>query len=269
MPSPAAPRSRSIFDKQEEVRLARPPLVSVVAQLKFPPVVSIARQDFIAPFQEALRDRYPILRAEREVGFVVGPKGVAATPNAGEVVWRLTSPSHPWRVSLGPAFVAVDTQNYTTRTDLLQHLRRALDALAALITPAVFDRLGVRYSNRLQSEDEVRRLPELVRPELLSILPVVSSAGIDVVHSLSESLLSFGDEKLLLRWGLFPAGTTIDPSLQSVGTRSWLLDLDMFVEKSAEFDADRIVATADSFATRTYSFFRWAVTDALIRERQA
>jgi len=263
----AAPTA-SLFVDLKEFQLARPPLVSVVAQVQFPPVASIAKQDFIAPFQEKLREEYPILRGEREVGIVVGPGGAAAAPNSGGGVWRFTSPLHPWRISLAPAFVAVDTTKYTTRTDFLRRLGTAMDALSALITPAVFDRLGVRYTNRLESADELQRLPELVRPELLTILPVVGSEpGVKIAHSLSETVLVFEDASLLLRWGLLPPDTALDPSVEPASTQSWLLDLDMFVQKSSAFDRDLILNMAASFAARTYAFFRWAVTDTLLRER--
>lgn len=43
----------------DEVPLERAPLVRVIAQLRFPPIVSLGRADFIGPFQEAIRSRYP------------------------------------------------------------------------------------------------------------------------------------------------------------------------------------------------------------------
>src|SRR5580658_5911796 len=54
----------------QEVPLAHAPLVRVIAQVRFPLVVAVEQRDFIAPFQETIRARYPVLRQEQTQGFV-------------------------------------------------------------------------------------------------------------------------------------------------------------------------------------------------------
>ncbi|MGD8207441.1 MAG: TIGR04255 family protein, partial [Thiohalocapsa sp.] len=48
-----------------EVPLSDAPLVRVIAQVRFPLVASVEKGDFIAPFQEAIRAEYPVLRPEQ------------------------------------------------------------------------------------------------------------------------------------------------------------------------------------------------------------
>jgi hypothetical protein len=45
-----------------EVPLKDAPLVRVIAQLRFPDSLSVGQRDSIAPFQEAIRAKYPVLR---------------------------------------------------------------------------------------------------------------------------------------------------------------------------------------------------------------
>ena len=55
-----------------EIPLRTAPLVRVIAQVRFPVIASIDTRGFIASFQEALREAYPVLRPEMTQGFVVG-----------------------------------------------------------------------------------------------------------------------------------------------------------------------------------------------------
>ena len=51
-----------------EVPLPRAPLVLVVVQARFDRVASIANEEFIAGFQEAIRDIYPVMHREQQAG---------------------------------------------------------------------------------------------------------------------------------------------------------------------------------------------------------
>ena len=78
-----------------EVPLRDAPLVRVISQLRFPPVLSIEKRDFVAPFQEEIRPDYPNLRPEKTRGVVLGPQGVVPGPK--QVVWRFSDASGQWR----------------------------------------------------------------------------------------------------------------------------------------------------------------------------
>src|SRR5437016_1602757 len=105
----------------EEVPLPAAPLVMVVVQVRFERVASILDEQFIAPFQEALRSAYPVMRAEQQAGILVAPDG-RVTPTAGSNIWRLEEHPTGWQVSLAPDFVAISTSTYTSRKDLLARL---------------------------------------------------------------------------------------------------------------------------------------------------
>jgi len=247
-----------------EVPLPRAPLARVIAQVRFPLIASVESQEFIAPFQEAIRRDYPVLRQERAGGIVLGPMGAAPLPESR--VWRFSDSSKHWRASLAPDFVALETTSYTSRGDMLDRLGRLLRATEANVNPQLVDRVGVRYIDRI-AEANLDRLGAMLRPEVAGLL----SAGIghSALHSLSENIFTLPGEsrRLLARWGLIPENATYDANaLEAIPQKSWILDLDVFDDESRPFDTTALLELAQSFAETSYKFFRWAVTDEFLRE---
>ena len=245
----------------EEIPLPAAPLIAVLAQIRFPPIASIAKQEFIGPFQEQIRRSYPVLRQEREVNVLLTPDGVNSAEDANPI-WRfLDRPEDPeWKVSLSSSFVALDTRCYTSRTDFLGRLRRVLEALNSTIEPSTFDRIGVRYVDRVQLDETTDDLAGLVRTEVLGMSTVEPGEGADLVHSLSDAEFRLRDASLRGRWGCLPASAQLDPLHgDPLDTPCWILDLDMYSGVMGEFNVERLTSTAEQYAERIYRFFRWAV----------
>lgn len=246
-----------------EVPLPSAPLVRVVAQVRFPQILSIEKRDFVAPFQEAIREQYPVLRQEQTQGVVVGPQGASSMPP--QVIWRFADEGKSWRVSLAADFVAIETTGYESRDDFFTRFETTVAALAEHVGPRVVDRIGVRYIDRVTG-DAIKQIKGLVRPEVLGV--VATEAATFARHSLSESLFTVLEPpaQILARWGLLPEGGTVDPAaIEPLSEVSWILDLDMFRAESRSFVPRDVVAEARSFAERIYTFFRWAVTDEFLR----
>lgn len=224
-------------------------------------IAGLSKLDAIAPVQEALSERYPILRPEQATSIVVGPQGIQVQAGEGKI-WRFFDRSGHWRVSLATEFVALETRAYVDRRDFIARLRAVLEALPGSARPAVYERLGLRFVNRLKGAD-VEVLPSLVQPELLGIAgsPIAARA----VHSLTETSFAIGDDGVNARWGLLPPGGTPDPAtIEALPERSWLLDLDAFSTRPADFSVDEVADRMAAFAGRIYSLFRWAVTDEFL-----
>jgi uncharacterized protein (TIGR04255 family) len=246
-----------------EVPLPEAPLVRVIGQVRFPPVLSLEKREFIASFQEAIRATYPVLRPEQAQSIVLGPQGVAPGPK--QIAWRFSDVDGGWRVSVTPEFVAIETTSYTSRHEFLQRLRFVLEAFAEHVEPALVQRLGVRYIDRVTG-DALADISTLVRQEVLGIMATPLSEH--ARHSLTETVFALPDsnEQLLARWGLVPAGATVDPNaIEPIGEASWVLDVDMFSNEEHPFIPEEIVNTARRFSERLYSVFRWAVTDDFLR----
>jgi uncharacterized protein (TIGR04255 family) len=244
-----------------EVPLQDTPLVRVIAQLRFPEILSVGQRERVAPFQEAIRARYPVLRMEQTQSFVLGSgSSVNVKP---QVAWRFSDTTGHWRVSLTPEFLAIETTHYRSRADFFGRLRDVALALGEHIGPAQVDRLGVRYIDRLTGSD-LDNIANLLRPEVRGILGTPAAAH--AVHTLTETMFTVDEDQVLARWGLLPAGETVDlAAIEPATAPSFLLDLDMFSAGPLPFDVDAIVERAQRYAERVYTVFRWAVTDDLLR----
>ena len=243
-----------------------PPLVRVIAQVRFPLIASLEKREFIASFQEAIRGFYPILHPEESRGVVFGPQGIMdARSNTS---WRFMEASGAWRVTLASDFLALETTRYSSRDDFMHRFRVVLQALKDHVDPKVVDRLGVRYIDRVAGQN-LTDLPQLVRPEVAGILGSPLSACVG--HAISESVFVLPEDEgqVTVRWGLLPAQSTVDPGgLDPIDEPSWILDADAFQSfpaGSRELSVNSVVEQARNFAERIYSIFRWAVTDEFLR----
>lgn len=244
-----------------EVPLSSAPLVRVIAQVRFPQILSIEKRDFVAPIQETLRSQYPVLRAEKTL--VVGPDSMPPMPP--QVIWRFSDVDENWRVSIAPDFAAIETIAYANRQDFFERFETLMNAVAEHIGPRVVDRIGIRYIDRITG-DALNNIGKLVHRDVLGILS--TSAAEHALHALSESVFKVPNSsaQLLTRWGMLPAGATVDPAaIEPSPEPSWILDLDMFRSEQRVFDTTELVADARSYAERIYTFFRWAVTDEFLR----
>ncbi|WP_394836097.1 TIGR04255 family protein [Pendulispora rubella] len=245
----------------DEVPLERAPLTRVIAQVRFPTLTSLGRADFIIPFQERIRERYPILHPEHGAGFLLGPAGVTIQKN-DVTIWRFQSTANDWRVSLAPDFVALESTAYKDRDDFFERLEHIVTALEVVVNPVISDRLGLRYINRIRGP-EFERLGTMIRREILGI-GATTIAG--RVYSVCESVFTQGTVSLHTRWGLVPPGATTDPtSVEPIGEPSWILDLDMSRAEQVRFDVRGIVADGRSFAKTIHNFFRWSVTPDFLK----
>lgn len=253
-----------ISEPPSEVPLPNAPLVRVLAQLRFSEILSIEKREFVAPFQEALREQYPMLKHEKTQNIIMGPKGPSVSASASGV-WRFSDLESGWRVSLSPDFVALETSSYTSRDDFIARLSDVLEMLAETIGPKVIERLGVRYIDRVESP-HFEKVRSLIREPILG----VGSTQLweELRHSISESVFGIAETNAALkaRWGVLPAQATIDPAVfEPIDSPSWLLDLDAFRQEQRVFDPEELSAEARRYAERIYSFFRWAVTDEFLK----
>lgn len=253
----SAPVDPLVAPLPAEVPLKDAPLVRVIAQLRFPVILSVEQRDFVAPLQEAIRSKYPVLRQDQTQEPLLGPSDVA--PVKPQIAWRFSDAEGHWRVSLTPEFLALETTKYVSRSDFFGRLKEVAEALDEHVEPGQLDRLGVRYIDRITG-DAVDDIAKLIRPEVRGITGTIAAEH--AAHALSESMFELSDARVLARWGYLPPGATVDPAaIEPAKEKSWILDLDMFSAAPMPFAVDRVVAKAQRYAERIYTIFRWAVTD--------
>ena len=252
-----------------EVPLQDPPLVRVLSQIRFPPILSIRNEDKTADFQESIRSSYPYLKPEKlqNVRFSDG-----SDPEYNETfVWRFEdSEEEPgWRVSLGVDFVSLETSKYKSREDFLKRLEHVIKATEEAFDPAAVNRLGLRYIDRLTG-DAVREISDLVEPQLLGIYSPdngpLSSLRRAMRYAQTEAMFETEEGIIQARWAFLPSRTTYDPSaLEPIEEESWILDLDMFTASREDFKTDHLNKVVTGFAERIYFVFRKMVTDEFLR----
>jgi uncharacterized protein (TIGR04255 family) len=240
----------------KEVPLPRAPLARVLTQLRFPPIWAIADPATIVPFQEQIRGAYPLSDREVVQRIDLGSESQAAV--RPEAVWRFQDRDKAWRVSLGPAFLALETLKYTSRQDFLARADSLIEALSKTINPQLVTRVGLRYLDRLDAT-ALERISDLVRPEVIGSYSLFKAA---IRHILANAEFATAEGATInARWGMLPSGATYEPSiLEPIEDKSWVIDLDMYIEAQADFTNAVLTPQLESFAKRIYAVFRYMVT---------
>lgn len=252
-----------------EVYLPRAPLAFVVGQARFERIASISSEEFIGSFQEAIRGVYPVMLREQQTAVLVGPDG-RVVPSEGGTVWRFDERPEGWQVTLAPDFIALSTARYTRRRDFLGRLQVLMTAAHEHLRVRFCDRLGIRYVDRITDPDLLRRLPHLLKSEILgTICMPLGESGVQQVHDFSDSTYGLPEGvEFHARWGLLPPQATFDPGIEPTSVTSWVLDLDAYTRQQEAFDTPVLGTRAEALCERVYRFFRWAVRDGFLEEHE-
>ena len=244
--------------------LARSPLELVVCQLRFETNLAVSDGHVALSFHETLggrSGRYPKIgqMTSQELNLAVGA-GIPVGHARSLAGWRFAAEDDRWLVSLMPDYVSLETSAYTTWEDDFQpRLDAIIDALAEVLKPALEQRLGLRYVDRIV-EPAVGSAAEwgpYIAPELLGLIRH-EALGAAVTASRQTLLLQLDEEvKCGLTHGFAP-----DPS--KGGELSYLLDFDIHRDQARAFDATHTKEAAVQFNTFALQLFQMAVTPTFL-----
>lgn len=242
------------FGDHADVVFKRAPLVSVLCQVTFPPVLSLMTAVGIAGFQTAIRQAYPtLLPAEQATDIALGPQSVGI--KQGAPVWKMVDDSRAWTVGISANFVSLETPSYTSIDEFLERMDFVLRALHRTIRPAESTRVGLRKVNMIDAEEyesTVDRLSAIVKPELLGPLSVETFPA-QISGSFAQLEFSENYNQLIVRYGL---GTSNDRD-------GFVLDLDYFTQQPYGVDGgEALIELLRYFSEGITSFFHWAITDS-------
>jgi uncharacterized protein (TIGR04255 family) len=139
------------FPDHPDVVFERAPLLVVLCQVKYPPILSLLTAAGVAGFQEAIRDLYPVLQPEAGAQIELGPGGLAVSEKSP--VWRMSSQDESWRVSVATDMAALEAFSYTSIDDFADRLAYVLEALRRTVRPEPSTRLGLRKVNDIEHPD--------------------------------------------------------------------------------------------------------------------
>lgn len=185
-----------LFAEYQRYRYARPQLMEVICQLRFPTILSIGAQE-PAAFQEAVRQDFPRYAARQEQLPPRLKPGNPPTLEAQKPVtnYNFLSADNTWKLNLTQNFISLSTLRYQRWEEFAVRLDKALAQFIQIYQPAFFERVGLRYVNAfsrkaLGLEDSL--WDDLIQSHFLGILgePDVSEedvnkCGVDVECALA------------------------------------------------------------------------------------
>jgi len=245
-------------DPIEELHLSNSPLARVLCQARWPKLTWFRPDEVASKLGDEIGSDYPFPETQQEAQFIITPQGV--TSQQGDTLYKLTSADRNWTVTLGSTFLSLDTVKYDDHEDFIDRLVRVFDALLAAAPIPALNRLGYRYTNRITDPESLANLGLYFRSDILGA--IAGGEPPDLVHSASESIYGDGSGFLLVRTALLGPNASIDPTLPPVAAKSWVLDLDAYIEAAPPglLPVD-VRALAQAQADRARRHFRELITD--------
>jgi uncharacterized protein (TIGR04255 family) len=239
------------------------PLVEVVCQLKFPPVLRV-ESELPAEFQEAIRTDYPIYTEPHaslipeglhpEIARLVG----SILPAPGGKTHEFISEDQTWKLTLCRDFIALKCSKYERWEHFRQRFRGPFDELVQIYRPAFFSRIGLRYQNAIRRRTlglEGVDWGELLQPYIAGTLSSSISSDVEDVLQVVSLRLPENRGKITMRHGLVRDSTTNEVC--------YAIDNDFYTEeKTLVADALEKLDYYNGYSGRV---FRWSVKERLDR----
>jgi uncharacterized protein (TIGR04255 family) len=266
------------LDPVPRYRLARPPLVQALGQIRYPIRATLQTLDGVVGLQQRLQDRFPYMSEDQiqQVSLLMGPGMPPAGGAQTSRAWRFTDDAG-WTLLVAPdaATLSVGPEY----GDFDEFSARFGEIIAALHEAAQLprcDRLGLRYIDvaPVSVPGEKQAWGDWFRPELTgwSAGPIVSEST-RVVTSITQTQLLTGPPpefagleypvQGIIRHGYVPPHTMV-PGLATppVDAPAFLLDIDLYIEGHQPFEADALAHQITMLHDQIDRFFRWSLTPA-------
>jgi uncharacterized protein (TIGR04255 family) len=230
---------RVIFNKN--------PLKVVVLQVRFSPILALAQPAGVAPFQEAIRERYPRAEAPaQQVMLAFGPNG-PLPPTAQQGPWRFLD-DEGWIVGLATDYVSLEATSYERYEEFEPRVTHVLEAARDVLGLRERGRLGLRYVNEIHHPDArtIADWRNLLNPELLGVSGG-KLLGPRVTQTIQQIDVRLDDGVLTVRHGC-----TTSPD----GPAPYAIDLDAHDDDTRPFAVDEILGRSASFRAWIGGFFR-------------
>jgi len=171
--------------------------------------------------------------------------------------WKLTSDDGYSIATVLPESVNVQTTRYVSWEDTFRPLLTgALAAFADVIRPAIRQRVGLRYVDRLVDPDASAAVAWRGRVVDALLGPIADpSLGERVINSQQQIDLAMGENRqALLRHGPFADGALH-------GAVSYLLDIDVFDTTTTAFNIKNTLDVTDELNKQALSLFQVALSE--------
>lgn len=253
MPFPDAPR----------VIYQRNPLIEVIAQLRFPPILKIDGESPVR-FQDRVRADFPFYEVRIEENILPIelrqrlPSEIVElfTSQTRSKVYDFGSVDQGWQLSLAKDFIALSTHRYERWQEFRTKLSTPVQCLLDEYAPAFYIRLGLRYRNVIQrSALGLADTPwsQLLQPYIAGPLAAHEFAASAITNLAQRMEVQLTDGVSVVR--IVHGFHQMDEEL------CYLIDSDLFTEERTEVqDGFNKLDYLNRCAGRV---FRWCITDRL------
>lgn len=260
-------------------KLAKAPLVQVLAQVRYAPVLTISRS--IPAIQEGLKKAGFPRYGKSEAQNIVLSSGAAPRVDTVER-WDFLSRDKRTGVVLTPEFVVLHTNDYDTFTEFAAFLHTVFEVIAAEVEIDIVERLGIRYVDLVRVEDG-ESFSDYLKPGLVGFpFSEVPDGRFQQAFSSSQSIAQLPNSMLTVRCLQSNNGTFLPPDLtpsvlhydislkpQEVVT---ILDFDHYMAVDTDFAPEPLVANLDELhrvankafraALKPFAYQKWGGTGA-------
>jgi uncharacterized protein (TIGR04255 family) len=249
------------FPEFERVIYKHNPLVEVVCQLRFPPILKIAHQEPVE-FQDEIRSQYPLFESVQPQipSDFLNIAQQLGLPLNGDVAHSFKSADQKWHLSITKDFISLGTSSYERYEQFKQRFEEAIQIFNRIYQPSFYTRVGLRYRDliiRSKLAIEDKQWSELIAQHIASELyhPEFYSSIQTVTKHL---VLNTENGQINLHHGLVNVG---DP--QGNNTESaYLFDADFYTEQKIEGERD-VWNVLNQFNQSARKLFRWSITETL------
>jgi uncharacterized protein (TIGR04255 family) len=240
------------FPEQPDVQLEKPPLINVICQVMFPPILSITSKE-PDEFQERIRREFPQLETEYGLLVRVPKPGARGEPEAEPSIkiYRFYTADEQTTVALTQDFYALSTHRYQCWEDFAAYLNLAHQAVQSVYAPTYATRIGLRYINRFTLDNTGCQMGEAMLDFLRQELTAQLRAEVWDIPSEMKTRLQFIDDEAKFTLGIHYGQEENSPFL--------LVDFDYFQE--GQLELDDVVTRCGRYNEVIYRAFRWCVPD--------
>ena len=252
-----------MFFETDRVIYAKPQLLEVICQLRFPTILSISAKE-PAEFQELIRKDFPRYSRtmEKLPPKVLGQPGNMKLQEQPDVTnYQFLSADGRWKVNMTNNFIALATPAYTQWEHFAAKLDEVLAQFISVYHPAFFERIGLRYINAISRKAldlEDTPFSDLIEPGYLGLLGEDDVQETSFIRTLQqvELRLSGGCQlKLSCGPGMVKRNNVEDKEIK------FILDNDFFMAGKVELRES--TAALNVVHTHADRVFRGAITSEL------
>ena len=234
------------------VKYGRNPLVAVIAQVRFHPILKIEKE--YAGFQDRVRQQFPRFGIGNIQDVRVDFKGAQVSQRRE---FRFDTLDQKMTITLSPTSLSLISRAHESRKEFGKAMQLAIESLAAEYGQVVGTRLGLRYINHVSreriAEDLGREVAwsHLIHSDFLRLPRDLSD--LEGTHYVMEARSTMTRGDLTLRYGL----------IQEEPGREVFFRLDSDRYLAEEFNASDTQEMLSEFSQDIYAVFRAAATPGL------